>query len=177
MSHRRGVSVPELLVAVCVALIVLSMGYMLVRAARVSTEASLGPSIGLQRNSRKALVEMIRELQESIEIVRPASGGTLSYLLARDKLNRILTLYLVKNDRDSAKAGRPLHDLYLYRYDYGERAPALNQRLVLSRIERAAFTALSSGLVQVHLDLHEQGKSSPFLTGVRCRNIQTEAEL
>lgn len=167
----------EMLVAVCIALLVLSGGYMMVRAARVSTEASLGPSMGLQLNSRKALVEMIRELQESIEIVRPSAGGSLSYLLARDKLNRVLVLYIVKNEKDSAKAGRDLHDLYLYRYDHGERAPALNQRLVLSGVERAAFTALSSGLVQVHLDLHEQGKSFPFLTGVRCRNIQTEAEL
>lgn len=174
---RRGVGVTEMLVAVSVVLVVLTTGYMLVRAARVSTEASLGPSMGLQLNSRKALVEMVRELQESIEIVRPSAGGSLSYLLARDKLNRILTLYIVKNERDSTRAGRPLHDLYLYRFDHGERAPAMNQRLVLSGVERAAFTALSSGLVQVHLDLHEQGKSFPFLTGVRCRNISTEGEL
>jgi hypothetical protein len=167
----------EMLIAVVVATVLLGAGYMLVRAARVSTEASLGPHMGLQMASRKALVELIRELQESIEVVRPSSGATLTYVMARDKLNRILLVYCVKNDAQSQRAGRDLFDLYLYRYDHGERPPEANQRFLLGSVERVAFTALSSGVVQIHLDLHEQGKSFPFLTAVRSRNIQTEADL
>lgn len=177
LSGRRAVGTLELLIAVCVAVLVLGAGYMLVRAARVSTEASLGPAMGLQMQSRKALVELIRELQESIEVVRPPPGATLTYVLARDKLNRILVVYLTKNEEQSSRAGRPLFDMWLCRYDHGERAPAANQRLLLGSLERAAFTALSSGVVQVHLDLFEQGKTLPFLTAVRSRNIQTEADL
>ena len=176
-QKRAGVSIPEMLIAICIAVVVLATGGMLLRFARVSTEASLGPNMGAQMTSRKALVELIRELQECIEYVRPGAGATLTYVLARDKLNRLLVLYLVENRDDTARAGRPLHDLYLYQYEPAGPTPATNQRLLLGGVERAAFTALSSGTLQVHLELYESGKTFPFLTAVRSRNIQTEAEL
>jgi len=174
---RAGVSIPEMLIAICVAVVVLGTGGMLLRFARASTEVTLGPNMGAQMASRKALVEMIRELQECIEFVRPSAGASLTYLLARDKLNRVLVIYLVVNAEQSARAGRPLHDLYLYQYEPAGRTPPENHRLLMGGVERAAFTALSSGVMQVHLDLFEQGKTFPFLTAVRARNIQTEAEL
>lgn len=177
MRRRSAFGVLEMLVGVCLGIILLAMAFMLLRFSRASTEASLGPNMGLQTTSRKALVELIRELQESIEIVRPVQGSSLTYILARDKLNRILTVYLVRNEELSTRAGRPLYDLYLHRHDYGATAGAVNQRYVVGSIERAAFTALSSGLVQIHLDFHEQGRSYPFLTAVRSRNIQAEAQL
>lgn len=171
-------SVPELLIAVCIGVVVLAAGFMLMRFARVSTEASLGPSMGAQMQSRKALVELIRELQECIEFVRPTAGATLSYLVARDKLNRVLVLYLVDDAEQSARAGRPMRTLYLYRYEPdGSGNPEASQRFVLGGVETAGFTTLSSGVVQVHLELFESGKTFPFLTAVRARNIQTEAEL
>jgi hypothetical protein len=175
---RRGVSVLELLVAVCIGVLVIGGGAMLTRFARVSTEASLGPSMGAQMQSRKALVELIRELQECIEFVRPSAGATLSYLLARDKLNRVLVLYLVDNAEQTTRAGRPMRDLYLYRYEPdGGGSPEASQRWVLGGVENASFTTLSSGVIQVHLELFESGKTFPFLTAVRARNIHTEAEL
>jgi hypothetical protein len=176
-ASRRGFGTLEMLVGICLGVIVLTMGYLLLRFSRVSTEASLGPNMGLQTASRKAMVELIRELQESIEVVRPVQGSSLTYVLARDKLNRILTVYLVRNEELTTRAGRPLYDLYLHRNDHGASAPGVNQRYLIGSIERAAFTSLSSGLLQIHLDFHEQGRTYPFLTAVRSRNIQTEAQL
>jgi hypothetical protein len=163
------------MLAVVIGVVCLSVAYMFLRSARVSTESTLGPQMGLQQTARKALVEMIKEVQESIEIVRPQAGSTLTYFIARDKLDQILTVYLVKNDPMSAKAGRDIHDLMVYRYDYGKTPPKTDK--VLSGIERAGFTALSSGLLQIHFELHENGKTYPLLTTVRCRNILPEGEL
>lgn len=163
------------MLAVVLGVVCLSVAYMFLRSARVSTESTLGPQMGLQQAARKALVEMIKEVQESIEIVRPQAGSSLTYFIARDKINDILTAYLVKNDAASAKAGRDIHDLYMHRYDYGASVKAAEAKV--SGIERASFTTLSSGLLQIHLELYENGKTYPLLTTVRCRNILPEGEL
>jgi hypothetical protein len=176
-ARREAFSILETLVAVAIGVMVMGGAYLFLRSARVSTEATLGPQMGLQANARKALMEMIKEVQESIELVRPQAGSTLNYFVARDKLNRILTGYIARNVADSDKAGRDIHDLYVYRYDYGDTPPLANQRLVLGGIERAGFSGLSSGLLQIHLELHDHGKTYPILTTIRCRNILPEAEL
>ena len=90
-------------------------------------------------------------------------------------MNRILTAYLSKNAADSAAAGRDLYDLYLYRKDFSGPPPI--QQKMLSRVERLTFTGLSPGLLQINLDLHEQGKTYTLLTAVRTRNILTEGRL
>jgi hypothetical protein len=43
-------------------------------------------------------------------------------------------------------------------------------------VERATFTALGPGLLQIHLTLREEGRSYPLLTALRCRNGASEAE-
>jgi hypothetical protein len=172
---RSAFSALEILIAAVIGVVCLSVAYMFLRSARVSTESTLGPQMGLQQAARKALVEMIKEVQESIEIVRPPAGATLTYFIARDKLDQILTVYLVKEPNASAKAGRDIHDLMAYRHDYGATPPKADK--ILSGIERAAFTSLSSGLLQIHFELHENGKTYPLLTTVRCRNILPEGEL
>lgn len=173
--RRRAVTVLELMLAAVIGMVCLSVAYMFLRSARVSTETTLGPQMGLQQSARKALVEMIKEVQESVEIVRPQAGSSLTYFIARDRLNQILTAYLVKNDAASAKAKRDIHDLYLYRYDYGTSTKPAEP--LIPGIERASFTALSSGLLQIHFELHENGRTYPLLTTVRCRNILPEGEL
>jgi hypothetical protein len=177
LSRRSGLSVLETLIGVVVGLLVLSMAGGIMRWARVCAVTTLGTQMELQMETRRALVEFIKELQENIEIAEPPAGATLNYCLTRDKLNQLLLCYTRKNDLDSKRAGRPLHDLYMYRYDYGATPPAGCGWLVLSHLERVAFTSLSSGLIQIHLDFYENGRSYPVLTAVRTRNIYAESVL
>lgn len=174
---RRGVTLVEMMVALIIGTLVISIAWSLYRFNRVSVEGTLAPQMGLQTTSRKALVQFIREVQESVEVAKPLQGTTLDYMIARDKLNRILVIYPAKNNAASTAAGRNIYDLYLYRHDYGTTPPVQAQRRMIEGLERVAFTTLSPGVVQIHLQLHEAGKSYTLLTAVRTRNILMEGKL
>lgn len=170
----RASTLVELLVATVIGGLVLGGTFMMYRFSRTSSEQTLAPQMSLQMNSRRALLELIKEIQESIEVVRPAQGSSLSYFLIRDKLNRILVGYLVKNDRASQSAGRDLFDFILVRKGF-DRPP--DRKTVLSGVERLLFTSFSPGVIQIHADLHEAERSYSFLTAVRSRNVYADADL
>lgn len=171
---RRGFSLIEVLVGMGLLVVISGIAYGLMRFGIVSIGTTVTPQIGLQTASRKAMVDFIREIQESIEIARPVPGTTLSYFVARDKTNCVLTVFSVKNAADSAAAGKDIFDVYLNRKRFTQPD---EQRRLLSRVERLAFTSLSPGLLQIHLDLFEGGKTYSLLTAVRTRNILAEGRL
>lgn len=173
-ASRRAVTLVEILVGLAVTVVISGAAYGLMRFGIVSVGQTVTPQVGLQTASRKAMVDFIREIQEAIEIARPVPGSTLTYFVARDKTNCIVTAYLARNDADSTTAGRDIYDLYLNRKDF---AGPSSQRKMLTHVERVTFTALSPGLIQVHLDVNESGKSYAMLTAVRCRNILGEGRL
>lgn len=172
----RGYTLVEVLVAFAVVVLVLATAWMMHRSGTVSVQATLGPQMGLQMNTRKALVEFIKELQECVEFVRPYQGSTLTYLLARNKLDQVLLAYMVKNDAASRREGVDLHDVFVYEHDESV-GPASRQRLLFGNVTRLSFTTLGSGVVQIRMDVYEQGRSYPLLTTVRARNIAPEGEL
>jgi hypothetical protein len=165
-----------MLVAVGITALVVGIAFGILRMSRVSTEHTLGPQLGLQTASRTALVDLVRELQESIEVVRPPQGASLTYFVVRDKLNQIMVGYLEENAKATAKAGRKIHDFFLDRTGWGE--PKRDRRkLLFDNVERLTVTTLSPGLLQIHADFHEQGRTYAFLTTVRTRNINSDADL
>lgn len=176
---RRGFTLVEVSIALTVALLVIGAAFALHRFATVSTQQTLGPQLGLQTASRAALVQFIREIQESIEIVRPAQGCTLNYFVARDKLNQFLVGYVAPKAGAAGGGGTDpaLQELYLYRHDYDHDDPARQQRKVLDGVERITFTTLSPGVLQIHMTLWDQGRDYTLLTTVRARNILAEGEL
>lgn len=176
MPVRRAFSLIEILVAGSLLVAISGTAFLLLRESGLP-DPGMATHVSLQSATRVALVRFIKELQESVEFVRPVQGTTLAYCVARDKVNQIVVIYMVPNEGDSRAAGRSLHDLHLYRYDYDLDAPERNQVRILSRVERAAFTALSPGLVQIDIQLHEAGRSYTLLTTIRARNILGEGIL
>jgi hypothetical protein len=176
-QNRRGLGLVEGMIGAAIALIVVAGTISLFRFGVISVGATLTPQAGLQMASRKAMVDLIHQIQECSEMVRPAPGSSLNYFMARDKLNQILVAYQVQNAADSAAAKKPLYDLFVYRYNYGATPAAKNQVKLLSSIQRLTFTTLSPGLIQLNLDLNEQGKNYTLLTAIRLRNILTEGRL
>lgn len=175
MIRRRAFTMIEMLVGLGIFVVLSGMAYGLLRFGVISIGATVAPQVGLQMASRKAMVDFIKEIQECIEVARPLPGSTMTYFVARDKTNRIMTAYMVKNAADSAGAGRDIFDLFVHKKDFGTLPP--EQRKVLSQVERLTFTSLSPGLLQIHADLHEQGKTYALLTAVRTRNILAEGRL
>lgn len=176
MIVRRGASLMEMLIAVAISALVIGIAFGILRLTRVSTEKTLGPQMGLQTASREALVDLIRELQESIEVVRPQQGGSLTYFVVRDKLNQVMVGYLEENARASTAAGRKIYDFFLNRTSWNGE-PADRRRRLFDNVERLTVTTLSPGLLQIHADFHEQGRTYAFLTTVRTRNINSDADL
>lgn len=172
-----GFSLIEVLVAATVGLIVLGMAFGLLRFVRASSEQTLAPHVGLQMASRSALVQLEKELHQCVEFIRPKQGSSLTYFLARDRRNLILTGYVARDDAASLRAGRDIYQLYFHRHDYTPGTNPALQRKVLDGIERVSFTTLSPGVLQIHLTLHELGKSYSLLTTVRARNVLSEGEL
>jgi len=174
---RAAFTLLEVMIGLVIATVVMGIAFSLFRFARVATDGSLGPQMGLQTTTRTALVRFIKEVQECVEIVRPVQGSSLNYFLARDKLNRILSVYIVKNEADSATAGLDLFDLVLNRFDYGQSASGTHRRVIASGVERLTFTTLSPAVLQIHMMVRESKKSYTLLTTVRTRNILTEGRL
>lgn len=172
-----GFSVIEVLVAATVGLMVLGLAFGLLRFVRASSEKTLAPQVALQMASRSALVQLEKELQQCVEFIRPKQGSSLTYFIARDKQNLILTGYVARDDAASQSAGRDIYQLYFHRHDYTPGANPALQRKVLDGIERISFTTLSPGALQVHMTLHELDKSYSLLTTVRARNVLSEGEL
>lgn len=166
----------EVLLAASLMVLLLGGAFFALSASERSIGSTLGPQMAVQSEARKALMVLIRELQESVGIVRPPQGCSLNYFIVRDKLNHIVVTYLVKNEPDSARAGCPLYDCYLVRHDYEGRGLPSRRRL-FSSVEKLTFTTLSAGLLQIRLDLHDQGKSFALLTAVRLRNVYLDGGL
>lgn len=159
MRHRAGFSVLELTFVVIICGVLLYAIYSMFGAGR-RMEDTLSAHLGMQADARKALMEFIRELQESMAVVRPAPGNTLSYAIVRDKLSR-LTVYT------AAPGGKP-GELVLQRDTV---SPAGNTRTrVLDGLYRVAFTATSDRALSLHLLFGEGERRMAFHTQVRLRN-------
>ena len=174
--RRAAHSLVEVLLAFGLVVTLLATAFMMWRGGTMSVQTTLGPQMGLQMTTRKAFLDLIKELQECIEFVRPTEGSTLTYLVARDKLDRVLLVYMTPDPVATAREGVALNNVYVYAYDQTISAAA-RQRLLLGSVSRLTFTSLGSGVTQIRLDAYEQGRSYPLLTSVRARNIAQEGEL
>ena len=127
--------------------------------------------MSLQQNSRKAVVRLLRELQEGMQVLSPTPGTTLSYALIRDKLSQVRWFYQVP------QAGRS--DVYdLVRYVHDPSIPeAKRTETLLQNVKRLTFTSRSEGALQVNLLLVEDEREFSLLTTVRLRNLASAEEL
>ena len=123
----------------------------------------LAARMSLQQASRKALVRLLREVQEGMEVLSPRPGTTLAHALVRDKVSQVR--WFVQH---------PIEDgtFELWRY-VGDPGLPTGKRgeLLLGNVKRLRFTCTSEGALQVNLTLSEQGQESSLLTTIRLRNL------
>lgn len=169
MTLRRGTSLIELLFAVSVAAVLLGAAFGAMIWARRAGEAGVASHVSAQMLARRSMEALTRELEESIEVVRPPPGATLNHLLVRDKLNRLLVIYPVETSGGLS--------LRVFRMDPTLPDAVPEDRVLVRLLERVAFTTLGPGMVQVHLTVRDQGHAYPVFTAIRCRNAPSEAEL
>lgn len=153
-------------------LLVLLIGsaiWVLINSRRTAQAVSARTSA--QQTTTRAVVRLLTELQEGMEVLAPQSASTLSYALIRDKVSVVRWFFLVPS-----KSVPGTRELWRYRDD--QSIPA-EKRLehILNGVQRLAFTATSEGSLQVNLVVAEEGHEFPLLTTVRLRNIASAEEL
>lgn len=158
-GRRRAFSVLEMVFVTVIAGVLFYAIYSVFGAGR-RMEDTLSAHLGMQADARRALMEFIRDLQESMAVVRPAPGNTLSYAIVRDKLSR-LTVY-------TAAPGNNPGELILLR-DVTSPTGSARSR-VLDGLYRVAFTATSDRALSLHLLFGDGDRRMAFHTQVRLRN-------
>ena len=170
MSFRRarGVGLVEVLIGLALVGILLAVVIgAVIYGGRAS--ARLTPQLSLQQASRKAIVRLIRGLQESMEVAMPRPGCTLPYAIVRDQVSRAQWYYQVPRPDGTRQLWRWVDDAGL--------APDKRAELLISGVKRLTFTARSEGALQVNLLLGEGDHEYAMLTTVRLRNIASAEEV
>lgn len=161
--RRRAFSLVEVLVGIGLLVALIAAAVWLFSFANRST-ARLAGQMAVQQASRKALVRLIRELQEGMEVMRPAPGATLSYALVRDSVSRVVWYF------QEPQPGAP--GLFvLKRFREGQT------EVLLTHLKRLTFTSRSEGAVSMNVELAEEDRSYALLTTVRSRNLASAEQL
>jgi hypothetical protein len=156
---RSAFSVLELVVMIVVMALALNALTLIMSAGRKQEEV-VSSHLGLQLESQKALMQLIRELQEGIAVVLPLPGNTLPMAVVRDKLDRLAVYTVVPG----AKAGE-----YRLRADLASPR-GVERAFLFGGIKRLTFSALSDSALMLHAVLLSGGHETAFTTEIRLRN-------
>lgn len=165
---RRAFTLLEGLIALGVAALVMGIALaLLLHGSWLG--AHLTPQLSLEQNSRRALVRLLAELQEGMEVVNPRPGGTATFAVIRDRVSRLRMYYQVAQPDGTAQ---------LWRYtDDADLAPAARRERLLAGVRRLTFSSRSEGALQINLLLSEGGQDYALLTAVRLRNLASAEEI
>ena len=167
--RRAAFTLAEALIVVVLATaLVGTVVYLLVHGTALT--ARLTPQLSLQQGGRRAVVRLLREIQEGMEVVVPRPGSTQPYAVVRDRVSLLRWFYQVRS-----ADGRTCE---LWRYVDDPALPLASRReLMLGSIKRLTFTSRSEASVQVNLVLAEADQEYALLTTVRLRNIAAAEEI
>jgi hypothetical protein len=137
---------------------------------------NISQNLHLQMEARRALLNLYREIQEGIEILKPDPGVTLPYLVLRDHVNNIHFIFLKKDQAATEQQKRPMFRLYSVLYDIAtERASA--PRELVSNVESLNFTAHGYADVVITSTLREGNAVFSFVNQIGLKNSLAEEGL
>lgn len=134
---------------------------------------NLSKRLVLQMEARKALLNLYREVQEGIEVIQPAPGSTLPYMIYRDLRNNIIIVYLEEDPVLSKDRSTKLYKAMIGIKD--PKNPSSEKPKILMRyVSSLNFTAHHHGGVLISCTLrHARGKFS-LVNYVRLKNTAAE---
>jgi hypothetical protein len=169
VRRRLAVTVVELVVVAVLFTLLTGTAIWLLTNSRRATQR-LSTRTYAQQTTCRAIMRLLTELQEGMEVLSPAPGATLPYALVRDKLSLVRWYVLQAPGSPGTTA--------LWRYTHDPAcAPARRAERLVPNIRRLTFTSTSEGALQVNLVVQEEGQEFPLLTTVRMRNLASSEEL
>ena len=167
---RRAFTLTEVLVAVGLFSVLITSAVWLFSYGVASTRR-LTPQIAAQQNGRKAVVRLIQDVQESMEVMQPRPGSTLPYAVVMDKLGNARLYYQV-----ASRTQPGTNELWRY-VDDPSLSAAERSQLMFADVARLAFTSQGEGTLSLDLSLAEGESVYALLTTIRLRNLASAEEL
>ncbi|KAF1083096.1 MAG: hypothetical protein GQF41_0863 [Candidatus Rifleibacterium amylolyticum] len=169
-QRRRAFTVVELVVTVC---LVALIGTVVMRlfSSVGTTQQNLSHQATLQMESRRAFDHLVDQIRMGTDIVRPATGETLPYMVFKDVINRMTILYLEPNNDRASVLGQRVYKLVAYQNDYKGGYQADNEKILLDSIRQLRFTSLSPTSVQVNATVVNEKGEYQFLAHVGLMNL------
>ena len=167
---RRAFSLAEILVVVGLFGLVLGAAVYLFGYGSQAMRR-LTPQLAVQQAGRRAVVRLLQDLQESMEVMQPRPGATLAYAVVMDKLGVSRFYYQVKSAADPQTT-----DLWRH-VDDPTLPPAEQDQRVFTGIKRLSFTCQTEGALSLNMQLAEGETTYALLTTVRLRNLASAEEL
>lgn len=175
-QRPAGFTLVELMVTVVVMSFVVAGLHNLMRGLLGHGAKNISQNLHLQMEARRALLNLYREIQEGIEILKPDPGVTLPYLVLRDNVNNIHFIYLKRDKAASEQLKRPMFRLYSVLYDIAtERASA--PRELVANVESLNFTAHGYSDVVITSTLREGNAVFSFVNQIGLKNSLAEEGL
>lgn len=144
----QGVTLLEIAIVVSILSFLLAMGVVHFRNTR-STTTNLASDISFHMKFLRATTQLQESLQTGSEIVKPAEGRTLPYLIFRDIYLQTQILYLENTDNEDDKPAVLVNytDVYDGKYNQGRK------KVLFGGVKNIEFTANTPGLVLVNIAL------------------------
>ena len=169
LKARRAFTIAEGVIVLLLAVSLIAMAaYLLSYGSRSMQRTS--EALSGQQAGRMAISRLIREIQQSIEVVTPLPGSTMPYALVRDQVSCARWYYQVPQ-----KDAPGSYELWRY-VDDKDLLEAQRKDCMIRNVKRLTFTTESEGALQINILFRDGDTDTPLLTTVRLRNIAAADE-
>ncbi len=170
---RRGVTMVELIIALMILSFAVAGGFRAFQVFAGKASQNLSQRLILQMEARRAIVGLYKAVQDGIEVVIPAPGQTLPYLVFRDFLNNVQIVYLEKDPELSREEGEDLYKVMI-----GVRDPsgqkAVKPKVLMRYVTGLNFTTHHVGGVFISCSMRGGKGRFSMVNYVRLKNMAAE---
>lgn len=153
-----GMTFPELCIVVIIMSFVAAFSIRFTQSVG-SAQKKFSGSAQLQMDSHRAFNKLVDQIREGTEVIRPASGETLPFLVFKDVINRTVILYLEADNTNAEKLKSEVFQLVSYYSDYSGSYAENHERIMLTSVRRLTFTSISPASVLVNATVtNDQGE-------------------
>ena len=169
-STGQGFTLIEVLVVVGLVALVSVMIINFFRSVGTS-QAHFSQQAMLQMEARRAFANIIDQIREGTDIIRPMLGETLPFMTFKDIINQTAVLYLEPDNDASRELDQAVYRLVSYRTDYSGSYRPDNERILLRSVKSMRFTSLSPTSVQVNATVLNEKGEFQFIAHVGLLNV------
>ncbi|MBF0407968.1 MAG: type II secretion system protein [Candidatus Riflebacteria bacterium] len=170
LSRKYAFTLVELMVSMILLSMVAGAAYKFFQMAG-NTQKTFSQQAILQMQARKAFDQLMDQVHEGSDIVRPLMGETTPFLIFKNIINETVLLYLEPNESASEKLKKRVYNLVSYKSDYSGNYKSDNEKILLSSLRRISFTCLSPNSIQINATVLNERGEFQFLSHVGLMNV------